>query len=189
MKILLIDAFDSFVYVIYQYLLQLGHEVEVARTDTIPQLLNDGISADLIVLGPGPGHPADCGYVELLNRYGNSKPFFGICLGHQAMGLAFGGTIVREHPVHGQIHAIEHTGQGCFTGLPNPLNVTRYHSLAVSPKNFPECLDITAREGDIIMGLRHKTLPIEGVQFHPESIGTEGGLQLLRNLDQLVVKH
>lgn len=181
MKILLIDAFDSFVYIIYQYLLELGHDVRVERIDAIPDLIKQGIPEELIVLGPGPGHPKDCGYIELINRFKDEKKFFGICLGHQAMGLAFGGEIYRETPIHGVVHQINHRGLGCFKNIPSPMKATRYHSLAVSQNNLPECLDIIANQGDIIMGLKHKTLPIEGIQFHPESIGTENGMQLLKN--------
>ena len=183
MKILLIDAFDSFVYIIYQYLLELGHEVRVVRIDEIPHIITKGIPEDLIFLGPGPGHPKDCGYVELINTFKDTKKFFGVCLGHQAMGLAFGGEIYREPPVHGVVHEISHTGKGCFTDIPSPMKATRYHSLAIEPDTLPECLTITAEQDGIIMGIKHETLPIEGIQFHPESIGTENGMQLLRNLN------
>lgn len=186
MKILLVDAFDSFVYIVYQYLLGLGHEVRVIRTDKIHTLLDKPIEEDLVILGPGPGHPADCGYVELIKRHGNHTPFFGICLGLQAIGLTFGAQIARERPIHGQVHEIQHDGKGCFTGLPQPMKVTRYHSLVVSPEGLPDCFTISAQENGIIMGLRHNSLPIEGVQFHPESIGTEGGMQLLQNLARMV---
>ncbi len=185
MKILLIDAFDSFVFVIYQYLLQLGHDVEVVRTDEIPRLLSQGIDADLVVLGPGPGHPQDSGYVELIKAYVLEKPFFGICLGHQAIGLAFGASVERTTPIHGQIHSIEHDAKGCFTSIPSPMQATRYHSLILENEMLPDCLEVTALDNGIIMGIRHKSLKIESVQFHPESIGTENGLSLLNNISKL----
>ena len=184
MKALLIDAYDSFVYIIRQYLLEAGLEVSVVRNDRIT---GDGIEAmapDLIVLGPGPGHPADAGYLGILDRFAGRTPILGVCLGHQAIGLAFGGKVERARRVmHGKTSQILHDGKGCFDGQPHPFEATRYHSLVVAEDGLPDCLAISARAADDghIMGLRHRFLALEGVQFHPESIRTEAGARLFGN--------
>ena len=184
MKALLIDAYDSFIYIIRQYLLEAGLEVSVVRNDRIT---GDGIEAmapDLIVLGPGPGHPADAGYLGILDRFAGRMPILGVCLGHQAIGLAFGGKVERARRVmHGKTSQILHDGKGCFDGQPHPFEATRYHSLVVAEDGLPDCLAISARAADDghIMGLRHRFLALEGVQFHPESIQTEAGARLFGN--------
>lgn len=185
MKILLIDAYDSFVHTIYQYLLALHAEVSVVRTDQLDFAAIEAEQYDLIMLGPGPGHPKDCGYVELIYHFQGKVPLFGVCLGMQAMAVAFGGEVVKaKHLMHGKTSQISHTNEGCFVGLPNPLTVTRYHSLIAEEVSLPgKDLLITARSLDdhYIMGLRHHRFPIEGVQFHPESIGTDEGMALFHN--------
>jgi anthranilate synthase/aminodeoxychorismate synthase-like glutamine amidotransferase len=183
MKVFLIDAYDSFVYIIYQYLLDLDAEVRVVRNDVVDGDALAEWAPDFILLGPGPGHPADARYVELLRRFAGRIPMLGVCLGHQAIGLAFGGRVARaEHLMHGKTSEIEHDGRGCFHGRPSPFRATRYHSLIVEDEGLPACLHVTARARDdgYIMGLRHASLPIESVQFHPESVYTEGGMELFR---------
>ncbi len=185
MKILLVDAYDSFVHTIYQYLLSLGATVDVVRNDQLDFAKIETAGYGLIVLGPGPGHPKDCGYVEVIQHFKNKLPIFGVCLGMQALTLAFGGEVVpAKHRMHGKISQIEHVSKGCLTGLPNPLAVTRYHSLIAEESSFPhQALEITARSLDdaYIMAVKHHQLPIEGVQFHPESICTDQGLQIFAN--------
>lgn len=182
MRAVLVDAYDSFVHIIGQYLREAGIDVEVVRNDRGPRDAIEGAATDFVVLGPGPGHPADAGYVELVNRYGGRIPLLGICLGHQAIGLAFGGEIARTRPMHGKTSAIGHDGRGCFRHRHAPFAATRYHSLVVAAHGLPDCLEVTARAADdgCIMGLRHRALAIEGVQFHPESVCTDGGAALLR---------
>ncbi len=184
MKALLIDAYDSFVYIIDQYLLSLGVETKVVRNDVVREADVASGAPDFLLLGPGPGHPADAHYVELIRRFSGQIPILGVCLGQQAIGLAFGGKVGRAgHLMHGKTSAIRHDGRGMFAGQPQPMRATRYHSLIVEEDGLPDCLEITARAEDdgYIMGLRHKTAPIESVQFHPESVYTEGGLNLLQN--------
>lgn len=184
MKILLIDAYDSFVHIIYQYLLSLGHEVEVLRNDEIDLEKIEQAHYQTLVLGPGPGHPQDCGYLELIGHFKGKIPILGVCLGMQAIALYFGGKVVKAtHLMHGKTSPVEHNHQGCFKGLPNPMTVTRYHSLIAEEASLSPDLTITARSLDdhYIMGLKHKTLHIEGIQFHPESICTERGIEIFRN--------
>ncbi len=182
--ILLLDNYDSFTYNLYQYLSELGAEVQVRRND---ELSVDGIAAlapERIVISPGPCTPSEAGVsVELVRELGARVPILGVCLGHQAIGAAYGGTVVRAPQVmHGKLSAIHHGGAGVFAALPDPFQATRYHSLIVRRADLPECLEVTAWTDDgLIMGLRHRQHPVQGVQFHPELIMTEAGKQLLQN--------
>lgn len=181
MRALVVDAYDSFVHIIYQYLRTLDVDADVVRNDKVSFAAIHRDSPDFILLGPGPGHPADAGYVQLIHEFGSEIPILGICLGHQAIGLAFGGKVERaSHLMHGKTSAISHDGRGCFRDQHSPLRATRYHSLIVADAGLPSSLMVTARAGDdnYIMGLRHRLAPIESVQFHPESIYTENGLAL-----------
>lgn len=183
MKVLLIDAYDSFVHIIDQYLRTLGARTEVVRSLTRTPDELAASRPDAVVLGPGPGHPAESGHVELVHRFAGRVPLLGVCLGHQAIALAHGGTIeVADQVMHGRTSMVRHDGEGLFQGLGNTLEVTRYHSLIVA-EPLPEELVTTAVAIDhgYVMGLRHRTLPIESVQFHPESITTTGGLAMMRN--------
>jgi anthranilate synthase component II len=183
--ILVLDNYDSFTYNLVQYLGELGAEVSVVRNDAATI---DEISAkrpERIVISPGPGRPEDAGVtMDLIKRLGQQTPIFGVCLGHQAIGAVFGGAVVRASvPMHGKTSTIEHNGRGVFSGLTAPFLASRYHSLVVADAGFPAELEITARtqEDGTIMGLRHRSLPIHGVQFHPESILTGEGRKILRN--------
>jgi anthranilate synthase component 2 len=182
--LLMIDNYDSFTYNIVQYLGELGEDVQVHRNDriTIPEI--EALNPARLVVSPGPCSPEEAGIsVAAIRHFAGKIPLLGVCLGHQAIGAAFGGTIVRSSSLmHGKTSPIHHNGQGLFQGLPNPFNATRYHSLVVERPTFPDCLEITAwvEEGEI-MGLAHRELPVWGVQFHPESILTVGGMNLLRN--------
>jgi anthranilate synthase/aminodeoxychorismate synthase-like glutamine amidotransferase len=182
--VLVIDNYDSFTYNLVQYLGEMGQEVMVRRNDRITLDEIAALNPDRIVISPGPCTPNEAGVsVPLLKRFAGRMPIFGVCLGHQSIGQAFGGEVVRNWRVlHGKLSAIHHTGKGVFRGLPNPFEATRYHSLVVKRETLPDCLEITAEtaEGEI-MGLRHREYPIEGVQFHPESIMTVVGKDLLRN--------
>ncbi|MFF4182001.1 anthranilate synthase component II [Streptomyces sp. NPDC001691] len=182
MKVLLVDAYDSFSHIIDQYLLSLGAETDVvrSRTRTVAQLLAS--APDAVVLGPGPGHPADSGHVELVHAFAGRVPLLGVCLGHQAIGLAYGARIaVAQRLMHGKTSPVDHDGQGVFAGAAQPLTVTRYHSLIVTDP--PAELTVTATSGDdgYVMGVRHRTLAVEGVQFHPESVMTQDGTRLFAN--------
>lgn len=183
--LLLIDNYDSFTYNLVHYLGELGADIRVIRNDAMDVQAAMGLRPEMIVLSPGPCDPAQAGIcLPLTLAAAEAKiPLLGVCLGHQAIGEAFGGKVVRCHEiVHGKMGAMHHTGKGVFAGLPSPFLATRYHSLVVERETLPECLEVTAwLEDGTIMGLRHKSLPIEGVQFHPESIKSEHGHQLLRN--------
>jgi anthranilate synthase/aminodeoxychorismate synthase-like glutamine amidotransferase len=182
--ILVIDNYDSFVHNLARYLRVLGCETEVVRNDAIDVAAVAQRRPSHIVLSPGPCTPNEAGVsVDLIRKLGASIPTLGVCLGHQCIGQAFGGRVVRAlRPMHGRASLVRHVGEGVFTGLPNPLRATRYHSLVVSPESFPEELVATAysEEGEI-MALRHRTFPVVGVQFHPEAVLTEHGYDLLRN--------
>jgi anthranilate synthase component II len=183
--LLLIDNYDSFTYNLVHYLGELGADVEVRRNDALDVQAAMALRPDAIVLSPGPCDPAQAGIcLPLTLAAAEAKiPLLGVCLGHQAIGQAFGGRVVRCHEiVHGKMGVMHHAGQGVFAGLPSPFLATRYHSLIVDRASLPDCLEVTAwLEDGTIMGLRHRTLPVEGVQFHPESIASEHGHQLLGN--------
>jgi anthranilate synthase/aminodeoxychorismate synthase-like glutamine amidotransferase len=183
MRVLVIDNYDSFVYNLVQYLAQLGADTVVRRNDEVD--LDELDSVDGVLVSPGPGTPERAGSsIEVIRRSAErALPVLGVCLGHQAIGAAYGGQIVRARQLmHGKTSPITHTGTDVFKGLPSPFTVTRYHSLAIERSSLPDCLEITAETEDKeIMGVRHKTLPVYGVQFHPESILSEHGHALLRN--------
>ncbi len=178
MKVLLVDAFDSFSHIIYQYLRGEGADVTVVRSGELTPDEVLGAPEDAVVLGPGGGHPADSGHVEIVRAVAGGKPVLGVCLGHQAIGLAFGARVgSAPRLMHGKTSMATHDGRGVFSGAPHPLRVTRYHSLVVTEDEFPDSvLEITARAEDgTVMGLRHRELAVEGVQFHPESVLTQAG--------------
>ncbi len=183
--LLLIDNYDSFTYNLFQYLSELGADVEVVRNDkaTVAELADMG--PERLVVSPGPSHPRNAGIsIEAIRHFAGKVPVLGVCLGHQAIGEAFGGIVDHAGEIkHGKTSMIEHDGKGVFAGLPNPFEAVRYHSLSVQPDAVPPDFDVTARsaESGVIMGMRHQTLPIEGVQFHPESILTRPGKALLKN--------
>ncbi|MCA1010120.1 anthranilate synthase component II [Halobacillus halophilus] len=183
--IYMIDHYDSFTYNLVQYLGELGEEVLVRRNDEIDIAEIEAVEPDLIFLSPGPCSPDETGQtLEVIDYFKGRIPIFGVCLGHQSIAQVFGGQVVRaDRLMHGKASTIFHGGRGIYEGLNNPMEVMRYHSLIVDGEDLPECLEITATtiEGEI-MGLRHLEYPIEGVQFHPESIGTNDGKQLLKNL-------
>lgn len=189
MKILMINNYDSFTYNLVQYLGELGAEVIVKRNDEIPADAITDINPDKIMLSPGPCTPNEAGIsLQVVEQYAGKIPILGVCLGHQSIGQAFGGRIIRAREImHGKISPMYHNDQGVFSGLPSPFTATRYHSLVIDKTTLPDCLDITAwtetaaGELDEIMGVRHKTLAVEGVQYHPESILSEHGHQQLRN--------
>jgi anthranilate synthase/aminodeoxychorismate synthase-like glutamine amidotransferase len=190
--VFVLDNYDSFTYNLVQYLGELGAEVEVRRNDELTVDEVEALKPDRILLSPGPCTPSEAGIlVPLVRHMAGKVPILGVCLGHQAIGEAFGGDVVRAgHLMHGKTSRVEHDGKGIFAGLDSPLTCTRYHSLIVAEETLPAELMVTARAAEngrgslgksIIMGLRHRTLPIEGVQFHPESVLTEGGHQMIRN--------
>jgi len=188
-RLLMIDNYDSFTYNIVQYLGELGADVLVYRNDAISIAEIEALAPAHIVISPGPCTPNEAGIsVEVIRQFSGRIPLLGICLGHQSIGQAFGGDVIRAKKVmHGKLSAIHHQGKGVFADLPSPLTATRYHSLVVDASTLPDCLEMTAwtedDAGEIeeIMGLRHRTLAVEGVQFHPESILSEHGHQMLRN--------
>jgi anthranilate synthase/aminodeoxychorismate synthase-like glutamine amidotransferase len=183
--VLVIDNYDSFTYNLVQYLGELGASVVVRRNDeaTIDQLR--GLAHDRVVISPGPGRPEQAGVsLGVIKEFGPRMPLLGVCLGHQAIGLAFGGDVVRAPlPIHGKTSTVEHNGQGVFKGLAASFQAGRYHSLVVDESTMPKELEVLARTKDdgLVMGLRHRTLPIHGVQFHPESVLTNEGRRILRN--------
>jgi anthranilate synthase/aminodeoxychorismate synthase-like glutamine amidotransferase len=186
--VFVLDNYDSFTYNLVQYLGELGAEVAVYRNDELTVDQVEALKPERILLSPGPCTPREAGIlVPLVERMAGKAPILGVCLGHQAIGEAFGGHVVRaQQLMHGKTSAVEHDGKGVFAGLPTPLTCTRYHSLIVEEDSLPAELTVTARttsaNGDsVIMGLRHRTLAVEGVQFHPESVLTEGGRQMIRN--------
>src|SRR5690349_6419529 len=183
--IVVIDNYDSFTYNLVQYLGELGAEVRVLRNDAVTVDEVRAARPDRIVISPGPGRPEQAGVtMATIAELGQTTPILGVCLGHQAIGAAFGGSVVRASaPMHGKTSTIEHNSRGVFTGITAPFDASRYHSLVVAQDGLPEQLEVTARTtGDsVIMGLRHRTLPIHGVQFHPESILTSEGRRILRN--------
>jgi len=183
--VLVLDNYDSFTYNLVQYLGELGASVNVVRNDAATASEVEGLHPEQIVISPGPGRPEDAGVtMEVIRRLGEKTPILGVCLGHQAIGAVFGGSVVRAPvPMHGKTSTIEHNGRGVFTGLAGPFVASRYHSLVVSDQGFPDTLEITARtkEDGIIMGVRHRSWPVHGVQFHPESILTGEGRRMLRN--------
>ncbi len=182
---LVVDNYDSFVYNLVQYLGELGADPIVHRHDAVTLDEMDALGPDLVLISPGPGRPSDAGLSNAAIRHFGERgiPVLGVCLGLQCIGELYGGTVVRApHVMHGKTSEIRHTGAGVFAGLPNPITATRYHSLVVVRDSVPDVLEITAESEDgLVMGLRHRAFPIEGVQFHPESILTESGHDLLRN--------
>ncbi|TAL88911.1 MAG: aminodeoxychorismate/anthranilate synthase component II [Candidimonas sp.] len=182
--LLMLDNYDSFTYNLVQYFGELGEEVKVIRNDQATVAEIAALNPDRICVSPGPCSPAEAGIsVELIQYFAGKVPILGVCLGHQAIGAAYGGKIVRaQHIMHGKTSPVTHTGTDVFKDLPSPYTVTRYHSLAIERASLPDCLEVTAQTEDHeIMGVRHKTLQIYGVQFHPESILSEHGHALLRN--------
>jgi para-aminobenzoate synthetase component 2 len=181
-RILVVDNYDSFVFNIVQYLGQLGAEVDVRRNDEVAP--EEGRGYDGVLLSPGPGTPADAGVcLDMVRVLGGAVPIFGVCLGHQAIGEAYGAVVVRAPELlHGKTSLVHHDGVGVLEGLPDPFTATRYHSLAIDPATVPDELEVTARtDSGVIMAVRHRTLAVEGVQFHPESVLTEGGHRMLAN--------
>jgi para-aminobenzoate synthetase component 2 len=186
--ILVIDNYDSFTYNLVQYLGELGAEIEVRRNDQTTVEEIERMSPERIVISPGPKTPTEAGIcLEVIGKFSGRWPILGVCLGHQAIGQAFGGKVIRAPQImHGKTSNISHDGKTVFAGLPNPFPATRYHSLIVERESLPACLEISATSPDgLIMGLRHKELKVEGVQFHPESVLTEAGKQLLANFLKL----
>jgi anthranilate synthase component 2 len=182
--LLMLDNYDSFTYNLVQYFGELGQEVVVRRNDEITLAEIASMAPERICVSPGPCSPQEAGIsVELIQHFAGKMPILGVCLGHQAIGAAYGGDIVRAQKImHGKVSAITHTGTDVFKDLPSPFTVTRYHSLAIKRATLPDCLEVTAETSDgEIMGVRHKTLPVYGVQFHPESVLSEHGHALLQN--------
>lgn len=182
--LLMLDNYDSFTFNLVQYFGELGEDVRVVRNDEISCDEIAALQPQRICISPGPCSPTEAGVsLDVIHRFAGQVPILGVCLGHQSIGHAFGGKVIRaQRLMHGKTDAVFHTGQGVFTGLPSPFTATRYHSLVVERASLPDCLEITAWTDDgEIMGLRHKTLAVEGVQFHPESIATEHGHAMLAN--------
>ncbi|MEM8797002.1 MAG: aminodeoxychorismate/anthranilate synthase component II [Pseudomonadota bacterium] len=184
MRVLVIDNYDSFTYNLVHYLGELGAAITVKRNDDLTSDDALAMASDAIVLSPGPCTPNEAGIcLDLIEKANGKVPILGVCLGHQSIGQAYGGTVLRANDLmHGKVSTIDHTGSGLFDGVRKPLRVTRYHSLTIEPDSVPDCLTVTASASDgTIMGLSHKTDPVHGVQFHPESIASEDGHKLLRN--------
>jgi anthranilate synthase/aminodeoxychorismate synthase-like glutamine amidotransferase len=191
--VFVLDNYDSFTYNLVQYLGELGAEPVVRRNDEVTVAEVEAAAPDAIVISPGPGRPAEAGIsIALVRHFTGRRPILGVCLGHQALGEAFGGRIVRaERLMHGKTSPVAHTGSGVFAGLPNPFPAMRYHSLVVDPASVPADLEVTAwsadrPEGSEIMGLAHRTEPVFGVQFHPESVGTEVGMRIIESFLRIV---
>ena len=182
-RVLVIDNYDSFTYNLVQYLGELGADVTVRRNDEIGLDEVAAMAPDAIVVSPGPCTPNEAGIsLEAVRRFPEAGvPTLGVCLGHQSLAQAFGGEVVRHLPVHGKTTTIEHDGRTIFRGLPSPLTVGRYHSLVVADDSVPDAFEVSARGGGVVMAIRHRELPAEGVQFHPESVLTESGKALLQN--------
>ena len=186
--ILVIDNYDSFTFNLVQYLGEMGEELKVFRNDAISLTEIESLAPKSIVISPGPGRPEDSGIIiPTIKEFSGKIPILGVCLGHQAIGAAFGGDVISAPKImHGKTSDIFHDSRTIFEGLPNPFSATRYHSLVVSPESLPDCLEISAKTDDgVIMGLRHREMTVEGVQFHPESILTEVGMKLLSNFVNL----
>ena len=183
MNVLIVDNYDSFTYNLVQYLGELGATLDVVRNDvaTVDELLER--SPDRVVVSPGPCTPNEAGIsMEAMKRFPEAGiPTLGVCLGHQSLAQVFGGSVIRHEPVHGKTTTIEHDGQGIFRGLRGALTVGRYHSLVVREEDLPDEFSVTSRGGGVLMGIRHRELPVEGVQFHPESVRTDRGKDMLRN--------
>jgi anthranilate synthase/aminodeoxychorismate synthase-like glutamine amidotransferase len=182
--VLVVDNYDSFVYILVQYLGELGAEPVVVRNDAMTIDEIEALEPDAVLISPGPGTPDDAGLSnEVIGWFAGRRPVLGVCLGHQCIGQLYGGTVVRAPELmHGKTSVIDHDGSGVFAGLPQPLEATRYHSLIVDRASVPDCLEVTAESrSGLVMGLRHRELDVEGVQFHPESILTIGGKDLLTN--------
>jgi anthranilate synthase component II len=181
-RILLVDNYDSFTWNLYQLIAGMGEDVEVVRNDAITVDEVAAAGYDGVVLSPGPSRPEKAGIcVDLIRAIGSSTPMLGVCLGHQAMGVAYGADVITVEPVHGKRSTVEHAGDGLFAGVPSPLTAARYHSLAIARDSLPEQLELTAWSPDgLVMGVRHRTHPVQGIQFHPESILTDLGPQLVR---------
>ncbi len=189
MKLLLLDNYDSFTYNLLHYLAELGAEVDVRRNDAVTGAEAMGAGYRGIVISPGPGTPEESGItLELIGKASGTLPILGVCLGHQAIGQAFGGKVIRAAaPMHGKVSPVQHSGKTLFQGLPSPFNATRYHSLIVERESLPPTLKITAETADgVIMGLSHSTHNTHGVQFHPESIASEHGHAILQNFLKLI---
>jgi len=183
-RVLVIDSYDSFVYNLVQYLGELGADPEVVRNDEITVAQAIDRRPDAVLLSPGPGRPEDAGIIcESVGAFADrGVPVLGVCLGHQAIGHVYGAAVVHApRLMHGKTSPVEHDGVGVFEGLPSPLTATRYHSLVIDPATLPACLEVVARTDDVVMGVRHRDLPVHGVQFHPESILTGEGHNLLGN--------
>jgi anthranilate synthase component 2 len=181
LRVLLLDNYDSFTYNLVQYLCELGADVHVARNDEITPEEIEASRFDGIVISPGPSRPENAGVtLEVIRRLGPEVPILGVCLGHQSIGLVYGGEVIRVDPVHGKRSAVDHRSRGIFAGLPTPIEAGRYHSLAVAAESVPDSLEVTATSPDgLVMGLRHREHPVEGIQFHPESILTDDGMTML----------
>ena len=190
--LLMIDNYDSFTYNLVQYLGELGEDVRVFRNDKITVAEIERMAPDRIVISPGPCTPNEAGIsIETILHFAGKIPLLGVCLGHQSIGAAFGGDVIRApYLMHGKVSLVEHDGKTLYKGLPNPFEATRYHSLIIKPETLPDCLEVTAwtkvpGTPDVIMGVRHKKFAVEGVQFHPESVLTKVGKDLLRNFTTL----